>query len=124
MNVDDSTGTHVNMMEKLTLKDHWFIEGFWRYIKTALDLYSWMADYILFLGNYMVSQKCKAENTHPICMFHKVEQCMKMKMRHCEKWLIQLPFYKYLLNCGINLCHQHRTWKLNCSILHCFVLCL
>jgi hypothetical protein len=22
MNVDDSTGTHVNMMEKLTLKDH------------------------------------------------------------------------------------------------------
>jgi hypothetical protein len=57
---------------------------------------------------------------------HKLEQCMKMKMRlrHWEKWLIQLSFYKYLFNCDINLCHQHGTWKSNCSILHCFILYL
>ena len=55
--------------------------------------------------------------------FHKVEQCMNMKMRlrHCEKWLIQLPFYD---SCDINLCHQHGTWKHNCSRLLCFILCL
>jgi len=31
-----------------------------------------MADCVLFLVNYMVRQKCKAENTHPICMFVEV----------------------------------------------------
>jgi len=31
-----------------------------------------MADYVLFLGNYMVKQKCKAEYTHPICMLEEV----------------------------------------------------
>jgi hypothetical protein len=82
--VDENTGAHKSMMEKLTLKDHWLIEGSWRYIKTALDLYTWMADYVLFLGNYMVRQKCKAENTHPICMF--VEVIVSIKWNNAWRW--------------------------------------
>jgi hypothetical protein len=84
MIVDENTGAHKSMMEKLTLKDHWLIEGSWRYIKTALDLYTWMADYVLFLGIYMVSQKCKAENTHPICMF--VEVIVSIKWNNAWRW--------------------------------------
>jgi hypothetical protein len=37
-NVDENTGTHMSMMEGITLKYHYcMIEGFWRYIKTAVD---------------------------------------------------------------------------------------
>jgi hypothetical protein len=101
----------------------------WRILKVHKD----SIRFVQFIGRLRLisrklhgQQKCKAENTHPIFMFIEVEQCMKMKMRltHCEKWLIQLPFYKYLFNCDINFCYQHGTWKPICSILHCFILCL
>jgi len=83
---------------------------------TALDLYSSMADCLIsrkFHGQAKMQGRIYSSNLHirrGDCI-QKVEQCMKMKMRlkHCEKWLIQLPFYKYLFSCDLSLRHQHGT---------------
>jgi hypothetical protein len=61
MFVDETAGAHTNT-----------IEATWKHVKVLLSPYSRKANYVHFLAEYMLRQKCKAEEADPFCKFIEI----------------------------------------------------
>jgi len=61
--VDETAWVHTNTMEST-----------WKQVKALLRPYNHRADYVGFLAEYMISQKCEAENLEILCKFIQLVQ--------------------------------------------------